>query len=247
MTEKTHFGYQDIPKAEKVERVRAVFDSVANRYDIMNDVMSLGLHRVWKHYAVEQSGAKNGDQVLDLAGGTGDLTAKFAKRVGDTGKVVLSDINQSMLEQGRAKLLDQGIFANVDYVLADAEKLPFEDNSFTIVMIAFGLRNVTDKDAALREMRRVLKPGGKALVLEFSTPSSDALRRFYDKYSFNLIPKMGKWIADDEASYQYLVESIRKHPDQQTLKTMMQNAGFAGCQYRNLNGGIVALHWGYKY
>lgn len=244
---KTHFGYQETPVKEKAGKVAEVFRSVASSYDIMNDVMSLGLHRLWKKFTVEQAKIKPGYQILDLASGTGDLAAKFVKLVGKDGRVVMSDINQAMLDEGRKKLLDRGIFENIEFCLVDAEQIPFADNSFDLVTIAFGLRNVTDKDQALREMFRVLKPGGKAMILEFSKPPSTTLAKFYDEYSFKFIPKMGKYIADDEASYQYLVESIRMHPDQETLKAMMQQAGFDDCAYRNLTAGIVALHWGFKY
>lgn len=243
----THFGYQETPVKEKAHKVAEVFRSVASSYDIMNDVMSLGLHRLWKKFTVEQAKIKPGYHILDLASGTGDLAAKFVKLVGKDGRVVMSDINQAMLNEGRKKLLDRGIFENIEYCLVDAEKIPFADNSFDLITIAFGLRNVTDKDQALREMFRVLKPGGKVMILEFSKPPSTTLAELYDKYSFKFIPKMGKYIANDEASYQYLVESIRMHPDQETLETMMTQAGFEDCTYRNLTMGIVALHWGFKY
>ncbi len=247
-TEKTtHFGYETVATEEKANKVKAVFKSVAQNYDVMNDVMSMGMHRLWKKFTVDQAKVKPGQHVLDLAGGTGDLARKFAKLVGPTGKVVLSDINEAMLAEGRKNLINRGIVGNVDYKIVDAEAIPFDDNSFDLVTIAFGLRNVTHKDQALREMHRVLKPGGKAMILEFSTPPSETFAKIYDKYSFKLIPKMGKWVANDEASYQYLVESIRMHPNQETLKTMMLDAGLEDCDYRNFTGGIVALHWGFKY
>lgn len=243
----THFGNKEVSVAEKKKLVAEVFESVASRYDIMNDVMSFGIHRYWKKVAVDLSGVRAGQRVLDLAGGTGDLAAKFSKLVSETGKVVLSDINPAMLEEGRRKLIDKGLVGNIDYVVADAEDLPFESNSFDCVTMAFGLRNVTDKDKALRSIFRVLKPGGKLLVLEFSKPSSENFRKIYDLYSEYCIPPLGKWIANDEESYRYLVESIRKHPDQETLLKMMQEAGFEGADYRNLTGGVVAIHRGYKY
>jgi len=241
----THFGYQEVPVEEKVRKVAGVFHSVAQKYDVMNDLMSMGIHRVWKRFTIEQSGVKKGDRVLDLAGGTGDLTAKFSRIVGPSGQVILADINDSMLKVGRERLIDRGIVSNVEYVQANAECLPFPDNYFNAITIAFGLRNVTDKDAALRSMYRVLKPGAPLLVLEFSKPSK-LLAPVYDTYSFKLLPFIGKVVADDEASYRYLAESIRMHPDQETLKGMMDNAGFARTEYFNLTGGIVALHRGYK-
>lgn len=243
----THFGYQTVESEKKAEKVAEVFSSVASRYDIMNDAMSLGMHRIWKKAAIDQAKIKPGQQILDLASGTGDLAAKFAKLTGKTGRVVMSDINQAMLTEGRKKMLDKGIIGNIEYKIIDAENIPFEDNTFDLVTIAFGLRNVTNKEKALSEMFRVLKVGGKAMILEFSTPPSKTFAEIYDQYSFKLIPKLGKYIADDEASYQYLVESIRMHPDQETLKTMMQTAGFEDVDYRNFTGGIVALHWGFKY
>ena len=241
----THFGYQEVPVEGKVRKVAGVFHSVAQKYDVMNDLMSMGIHRVWKRFTIEQSGVKKGDRVLDLAGGTGDLTAKFSRIVGPSGQVILADINDSMLKVGRERLIDRGIVGNVEYVQANAECLPFPDNYFNAITIAFGLRNVTDKDAALRSMYRVLKPGAPLLVLEFSKPSK-LLAPVYDTYSFKLLPFIGKVVADDEASYRYLAESIRMHPDQETLKGMMDNAGFARTEYFNLTGGIVALHRGYK-
>ena len=243
----THFGFQQVPVDEKVRRVGAVFDSVASRYDLMNDLMSLGIHRLWKRFAVEMSGARPGQRVLDLAGGTGDLAARLARIVGREGEVVIADINASMLEQGRERLLDSGITGNVDFVQANAERLPFPDGDFDCVTIGFGLRNVTDKQAALNEMYRVLRPGGRALVLEFSRPVAPGLKPLYDFYSFRILPLIGKAVANDEASYRYLAESIRMHPDQQRLKDMMQQAGFEDCDYHNLSGGIVALHRGFRY
>jgi demethylmenaquinone methyltransferase/2-methoxy-6-polyprenyl-1,4-benzoquinol methylase len=213
----------------------------------MNDLMSFGIHRLWKRFAIEQCGVRKGSVVLDLAGGTGDLTVRLAQQVGKEGKVYLSDINGSMLESGRARLADRGIAGNVEIVQADAENLPFDDNIFDCVIIAFGLRNVTHKDAALRSMYRVLKPGGRGLVLEFSKPTLPGLNRLYDSYSFNILPMLGRMVANDEASYRYLAESIRKHPDQESLKEMMQQAGFERAHYFNLSGGIVALHKAYKF
>lgn len=244
--DKTHFGYQDVDKAAKAGMVGQVFDSVASKYDVMNDLMSFGVHRVWKRFTLDQSGVRPGQAVLDLAGGTGDLAAKFSKRVGKDGLVVLADINASMLFTGRDKLLDNGVIGNVDYTQANAEELPFADDSFDCITIAFGLRNVTDKDKALRSMNRVLKPGGRLLVLEFSKPVLPLLSKAYDAYSFTALPMMGKLVANDAESYRYLAESIRMHPDQSTLKQMMEDAGFAKANYHNLTGGIVALHKGYK-
>lgn len=243
----THFGYTEVPINEKSERVAEVFDSVASKYDLMNDLMSFGLHRLWKRFTLAQAQVRSGQVVLDIAGGTGDLAKEFAKSVGKQGSVVLADINDKMLEQGRERLTNAGIIGNVTYVQADAEALPFPDNYFNCITIAFGLRNVTDKAAALRSMYRVLKPGGKLLVLEFSKPVIPLLATIYDKYSFNVIPKLGAWICGDAESYQYLVESIRMHPNQETLKTMLTEAGFEDARYYNLTGGIVALHKGYKY
>lgn len=243
----TDFGYQKVAWEDKARRVGAVFDSVADKYDVMNDVMSLGIHRLWKRFTIELSGVRKGQRVLDLAGGTGDLAARLARLVGPEGEVVLADINGAMLAHGRARLMDQGIAGNVRFVQANAESLPFPDQYFDCITIAFGLRNVTDKDAALRSMLRVLKPGGRLLVLEFSKPSVPGLAPMYDLYSFKLLPLLGKLIAKDAQSYQYLAESIRMHPDQESLCQMMRQAGFEDCSYHNLSGGIVALHRGYKY
>jgi demethylmenaquinone methyltransferase/2-methoxy-6-polyprenyl-1,4-benzoquinol methylase len=242
----THFGYKTVDRDTKEELVAGVFHSVAAKYDLMNDLMSVGVHRLWKRFTLELSAVREGQTVLDLAGGTGDLAAKFSRLVGSKGTVVLADINDSMLKVGRDKLTDLGLVDNIRYTQANAEQLPFPDHSFDCITIAFGLRNVTDKDAALRSMLRVLKPGGRLLVLEFSKPRSKLLGRVYDAYSFSLLPAMGKMIANDSDSYQYLAESIRKHPDQDTLKEMMVEAGFARCEYYNMTGGIVAVHRGIK-
>lgn len=244
---KTHFGYQTVSPDEKTRRVGAVFDSVANKYDIMNDLMSFGVHRLWKRFALQLAAVRPGDSVLDLAGGTGDLAARLAERVGPAGKVILSDINAAMLNEGRQRLIDRGLVGNLAYVQANAESLPFPDNSFDCVTIAFGLRNVTVKDNALSAMLRVLKPGGRGIVLEFSQPVAPGLKPVYDAYSFAVLPLLGKLIANDAASYRYLAESIRMHPDQETLLHMMQEAGFERCEYFNLSGGIVAVHRGYKF
>jgi len=243
----THFGYQTVNTEEKVKKVAEVFHSVAGKYDLMNDLMSMGIHRIWKRLSIEKSGVHRGHHVLDLAGGTGDLTAKFSKIVGEKGQVILGDINESMLKVGRESLTDKGIAGNVDYVQLNAECLPFPDNSFDCITIAFGLRNVTDKDAALASMYRVLKPGGRLLVLEFSKPVAPGLSPLYDLYSFKILPILGKLVANDAESYQYLAESIRMHPDQETLKAMMENAGFERCDYTNMTGGVVALHRGFKF
>ena len=241
----THFGYRTVPAGDKATLVKGVFDSVASRYDVMNDLMSGGLHRLWKHFTIETADVRPGQSVLDLAGGTGDLALKFAPRLGPDGHVVLADINAAMLGEGRRRLVDRGVAGNASIAQVDAENLPFLDNSFDCVTIAFGLRNVTDKAAALRSIHRVLKPGGKLLILEFSKPAP-ALKPAYDLYSFRILPLMGRLVADDEESYQYLAESIRMHPDQESLKAMMESEGFERCRYHNLTGGIVALHVGYR-
>ncbi len=243
----THFGFRTVAKDEKQQLVAEVFHSVATKYDMMNDVMSFGIHRVWKRFTIDCSGVRRGQRVLDLGGGTGDLAAKFSRIVGETGQVVLADINNSMLKVGRSKLRDQGIIGNMSYVQANAEALPFPDDYFDCITISFCLRNVTDKDKALASMFRVLKPGGRLLILEFSKPQVEMLSKVYDAYSFHLLPKMGELIANDADSYRYLAESIRMHPDQATLENMMQNVGFEQTQFFDLTGGIVALHRGYKF
>lgn len=243
----THFGFKDVDVNQKAKLVADVFHSVAAKYDVMNDLMSMGIHRIWKRFAIDCSGVRAGQTVVDIAGGTGDLTAKFSKLVGPTGKVILADINDSMLKVGRDKLTNKGIVGNVEYVQANAEALPFPDNSVDLITIAFGLRNVTDKDKALASMYRILKPGGRLLVLEFSKPENDMLSKVYDAYSFHALPKMGQLIAGDAESYQYLAESIRMHPDQDTLEGMLKNVGFENTEYFNLTGGIVALHRGFKF
>lgn len=266
--DKTHFGYQQIPTQEKNQKVAAVFNSVATQYDLMNDLMSAGIHRLWKRYTVQLSGVRQGDKVLDLAGGTGDMARLFweaacsqspslsvgsspcvsgGRTGGGEGQVVLSDINAAMLKIGRDRLLDAGIVQGIDYAQVNAESLPFADNSFDCVCIAFGLRNVTHKERALQSINRVLKPGGRLLVLEFSKPTSPLLQKIYDAYSFSILPKLGHFITGDAASYQYLAESIRMHPDQETLKAMILAAGFDRCEYHNLSCGIVALHRAWKY
>ena len=242
----THCGFKEVETDAKAGMVAEVFHSVAARYDLMNDLMSAGIHRVWKRFTIELSGVRSGHAVLDIAGGTGDLAARFADIVGPGGRVVLADINDSMLKVGRDKLLDHGRMDNLEFVQADAQSLPFPDDSFDCVTIAFGLRNVTDKDAALRSMLRVLKPGGRLLVLEFSKPANPLLSKAYDAYSFRVLPLMGRLVANDADSYQYLAESIRMHPDQETLKDMMEDAGFTRCEYHNMTGGVVALHKGVK-
>lgn len=244
---KTDFGFEEVAVAEKARRVRAVFDSVAGKYDIMNDLMSAGAHRLWKRFTLGQTHLRPGQRALDVAGGTGDLSIGMAKQVGPTGLVIHTDINAAMLDNGRDRLLDQGIAGNVRWSLANAECLPFADRSFDCITIGFGLRNVTDKLKALRSMYRVLKPGGQLLVLEFSQPTAPGLKPLYDWYSFNILPKLGKLVASDEGSYRYLAESIRRFPDQETLKGLMQEAGFERVTYHNLSGGIVALHSGYRF
>jgi len=243
----TDFGFRKVEKDKKKELVAGVFHSVAGKYDLMNDLMSFGIHRIWKRFTIDCSGVRQGQKVLDLAGGTGDLTAKFSRLVGEKGQVVLADINDSMLKMGRVKLQDLGLINNINYVQANAEALPFPDNYFDCITISFGLRNVTDKAKALRSMYRVLKPGGRLLVLEFSKPQYSLLNKAYDLYSFHILPKIGRAIVQDPESYRYLAESIRMHPDQNTLKGMMEEAGFDEVSYYNLTGGIVALHRGYKF
>src|SRR5579885_1355224 len=242
----THFGYREVPVREKQKLVGAVFTSVAGKYDLMNDLMSFGVHRLWKRFFVATSGVRRGDRVLDLAGGTGDIAALLLPRVGEKGEVVVGDINASMLRTGRDRLLDRGLLARLRWTQLNAESLPFPDDSFDAVTIAFGLRNVTDKQKALAEMQRVLKPGGRALILEFSHLRSELLKPLYDFHSFQVLPRLGKLIAGDEGSYRYLAESIRKHPDQGTLRAMMEAAGLRNVQVRNLSAGIVAIHRGYK-
>ncbi|MFC3122405.1 bifunctional demethylmenaquinone methyltransferase/2-methoxy-6-polyprenyl-1,4-benzoquinol methylase UbiE [Agaribacter flavus] len=241
------FGYKQVDKNEKVNFVADVFHSVAAKYDVMNDLMSFGIHRLWKRYTIDCSGVKPGHRVLDLAGGTGDLAAKFSRIVGKQGQVILADINHSMLTVGKEKLINKGIVGNLHYVQANAEALPFPDNHFDLITIAFGLRNVTDKSKALASMYRVLKPGGRLLVLEFSKPTSETLSKVYDAYSFHVLPKMGEWVAQDGDSYQYLAESIRMHPPQEELEDMMKQVGFEQTSYTNMTGGIVALHRGFKF
>ncbi|MHA7844905.1 bifunctional demethylmenaquinone methyltransferase/2-methoxy-6-polyprenyl-1,4-benzoquinol methylase UbiE [Serratia sp. D1N4] len=245
--ETTDFGFRTVAREEKQAMVANVFHSVAAKYDVMNDLMSFGIHRIWKRFTIDCSGVRRGQRVLDLAGGTGDLAAKFSRMVGEQGQVVLADINDSMLKMGREKLRDLGIVGNINYVQANAEALPFPDNYFDCITISFGLRNVTDKDKALRSMYRVLKPGGRLLVLEFSKPLLEPLSKAYDAYSFHVLPKIGELVVKDPDSYRYLAESIRMHPDQETLKGMMENAGFENVSYFNLTGGIVALHRGFKF
>lgn len=246
MKEQTHFGYTEVSPEEKTQKVRQVFESVADNYDIMNDLMSMGLHRLWKKFALHIAAVRANQKVLDLAGGTGDLAADLSKRVGNQGHVVLADINGSMLERGRERMIDRGLVRNLSYVQANAECLPFKDNSFDCITMAFGLRNVTYKEKCLASAYQKLKPAGKFLVLEFSKPH-ELLRTAYDKYSFTVLPWLGKTIAKDEASYRYLAESIRMHPDQETLKQMFSDAGFDQCRYVNMTGGVVAAHIGYKY
>ena len=244
---KTHFGFNEVDEDKKQSLVGNVFKNVAANYDVMNDAMSLGVHRAWKWFTIAQSGVKPGHKVLDLAAGSADLSIKFAEKVGEEGQVFVTDINAAMLEQGRKRMADAGHAGNIEFCLVNAEKLPFPDNYFDCISISFGLRNVTHKEAALAEMQRCIKPGGRVLVLEFSQPTNDTFRRIYDAYSFNVIPKLGELISNDRDSYQYLVESIRKHPSQEQLKLMMEEAGFDRVRYHNLTGGVVALHIGYKY
>ncbi len=243
----THFGFQSVAWSDKAHKVADVFDSVAERYDVMNDLMSLGIHRLWKRITIAKSLVRPGQQVLDLAGGSGDIAQLLAEKVGQTGRVVLADINAAMLKVGRDRLLDKGLLNTINCIQANAETLPFADNQFDCITIGFGLRNVTNKEKALASMYRVCKPGGKLLILEFSTPTFPGLKPIYDAYSFHLLPKIGEWITNDAESYRYLVESIRMHPTQDALKTMVENAGFEDCTYHNLSGGIVALHIAYKY
>ncbi|HKD53300.1 MAG TPA: bifunctional demethylmenaquinone methyltransferase/2-methoxy-6-polyprenyl-1,4-benzoquinol methylase UbiE [Steroidobacteraceae bacterium] len=242
----TDFGFQRVRLTDKARRVRGVFDSVADRYDLMNDLMSAGTHRLWKRFTLALANLRSGQRALDVAGGTGDLAAGLLRQVGPRGFVVLSDINAVMLSRGRDRLLDEGFVGNVGFVQANAERLPFPDDTFDCITIGFGLRNVTDKPAALAAMRRALKPGGQLLVLEFSQPRAPGLKPLYDAYSFRVLPLLGKLVARDEASYRYLAESIRMHPDQETLLGMLRDAGLEGCRYHNLSGGIVAVHRGYK-
>ncbi len=243
----THFGFKQVAEDDKVNLVRGVFDSVAGKYDVMNDLMSLGIHRIWKRISIQLAHVRRGDKILDLAGGTGDLTLLFEKRVGKEGEVVLADINAEMLHNGRDRLINKGLATNIRYAQVNAEYLPFADNSFDCVSIAFGLRNVTNKDQALRSILRVLKPGGRLIVLEFSHPTNKLTEKVYDFYSFNILPKIGALVAQDESSYRYLAESIRMHPNQDELKTMMETAGFDRCEYFNMSQGIVAVHRGYKF
>ena len=245
-TDTTHFGFKTVAKDQKEHLVRGVFDSVASRYDLMNDLMSAGIHRFWKRFTIELSAVRPGQTVLDIAGGTGDLAAKFSRLVGSEGRVILSDINDSMLRVGRDRLIDSGAVGNLHTMQCDAQYLPFPDESIDCITIAFGLRNVTDKDRALSEMERVLKPGGRLLVLEFSKPTHPLLEKAYDAYSFRVLPLMGQLVANDADSYRYLAESIRKHPDQETLLAMMEDAGLVNCEFHNMTGGIVAVHKGTK-
>jgi demethylmenaquinone methyltransferase/2-methoxy-6-polyprenyl-1,4-benzoquinol methylase len=243
----TDFGFEKVSWGEKAQRVRGVFDAVAANYDLMNDLMSAGTHRLWKRFTLSLTNLRPGQRALDVAGGTGDLTAGLARQVGERGLVILTDINAAMLGRGRDRLTDEGIVGNIDYIQANAERLPFAEATFDCITIGFGLRNVTDKAAALASMHRALKPGGQLLILEFSQPVAPGLKPLYDAYSFHVLPLLGKIVAGDEASYRYLAESIRMHPNQEKLLAMMQAAGLEGCRYHNLSGGIVAVHRGYKY
>lgn len=247
MSDNTHFGFKTVAETEKEHLVADVFHSVAEKYDLMNDLMSFGIHRLWKRFTIDCAGVRPGQKILDLAGGTGDLTAKFSRLVGDSGEVVLADINDSMLKVGREKLRNKGLVNNIRYVQANAEALPFPDNYFDLITIGFGLRNVTHKEQALASMYRALKPGGRLLVLEFSKPTNIVMSKLYDFYSFKVLPKMGQLVAKDSDSYQYLAESIRMHPDQETLKAMMETVGFEQVTYHNLTQGVVALHRGFKF
>lgn len=241
------FGFEQVAHEDKARRVRGVFDSVADKYDLMNDLMSGGLHRLWKRFVLTLTGLKPGQRALDVAGGTGDLSVGLARQVGDSGLVVLSDVNAAMLARGRTRLTDAGVVGNIAYALANAERLPFADGEFDCITIGFGLRNVTDKASALASMYRVLRPGGQLLILEFSHPTAPGLKPLYDAYSFRVLPMLGRLVADDADSYRYLAESIRMHPDQEALLTMMRAAGFEGGRYHNLAGGIVAVHRGYRW
>lgn len=243
----THFGFSTVPKDQKAEKVRAVFQRAAKNYDLMNDLMSLGIHRFWKYFTCEMSYVRPGQRVLDLAGGSGDLTKLMSKKIGKQGEIVLADINADMLQVGRDRLINAGLASQIQYVQADAECLPFADNTFHCILMAFGLRNVTDQGGALRSMYRICKPGGKLMILEFSVPQFKNLQRLYDWYSFAIIPRLGQLVSGDAASYQYLAESIRMHPNQETLKTLIEQSGFEDCRYTNLSGGITALHTAYKY
>jgi len=245
--ETTHFGYQTIPTHTKTSRVAEVFQSVAEKYDLMNDLMSFGLHRFWKRLCIAKASIQPADQVLDLAGGTGDLSLLATKKLNDKGHIVLADINAAMIQQSREKLVNKGIVKAVSWLQTNAEHLPFPDHAFDKILIGFGLRNVTHKERALTEMCRVLKPGGRAVILEFSQLNSTKLSKWYDTYSFHVLPKLGKLICNDSDSYQYLAESIRKHPDQETLKSMLLTAGFHHAEYQNIQGGLVALHLGFKH
>ena len=247
MSDNTHFGFKTVAETEKEHLVADVFHSVAEKYDLMNDLMSFGIHRLWKRFTIDCAGVRPGQKILDLAGGTGDLTAKFSRLVGESGEVILADINDSMLKVGREKLRNKGLVNNIRYVQANAENLPFPDNYFDLITIGFGLRNVTHKDQALASMYRALKPGGRLLVLEFSKPTNAVMSKLYDFYSFKVLPKMGQLVAKDSDSYQYLAESIRMHPDQETLKAMMESVGFEQVTYHNLTQGVVALHRGFKF